>query len=411
MAAHYEKRHNKDGSVSWKVIVIAGYGRRAPRIARSIRVAKDTKNPPRKVVALRQQLEQQAMGGLVPSQSLRVKELLERWLTEHCEGRFAAKTVYGYERVVRSHLIPAFGDLRAADLRPVHLSNYYRAKKAGTEERKGLSDAGVHQHYRVLHAALAWAVRMELVVRNVADIAKPPRGTPQEAKTIGAAQMLGLLAAVQGADLELPVLLAVSTGARRGEILGLRWSDVEIWTEDDAEGETLYRGRVTIARSISAAPGRRGEVKETKTGRRRIVALPAFAAKRLWEIRRERVCPPDGWVCAAERDPDEVTKAWRALADSLGLEELRLHDLRHSYATLLLEAGEDIKSVQDALGHTRASTTTDIYMHVTERMRERRAERVTEAFSVSPEPLGSPSKAEVLPLDEQKSPAQRHMPA
>lgn len=411
MAAHYEKRYDKDGSVSWKVIVIAGCGRRAPRIARTVRVEKDTKNPPRKVVALRQKLEQQAMGGLVPSQSLRVKELLERSLTEHCEGRLATKTVHGYERVVRSHLIPALGDLPAADLRPVHLSSFYRAKKAGTQDRKGLSDAGVHQHHRVLHAALAWAVRMELVARNVVDIAKPPRGRPPEVKTIGAAQMLGLLAAVRDTDLELPVLLAVSTGARRGEILGLRWSDVEIWSDDGDEGEVLYHGRVTTGRSISAAPGRRGEVKETKTGRRRIVALPAFAAGRLWEIRPERICPPDGWVCAAERDPDEVAKAWRALADSLGLEDLRRHDLRHSYATLLLEAGEDIKSVQDALGPTRASTTTDIYMHVTERMRERRAERVSEAFSVSPEPLGSPSKAEVLPLDEQKRPAQRHLPA
>lgn len=385
MSAHYEKRHNKDGSVSWKVTVIAGYGRGAPRIFRTVRVEKDTKGPPRKVKELRRELEQQATGGFIAPQSLRVRELLERWLTEHCEGRFAAKTVYGYERVVRSHLVPAFGDLRAADLRPVHLSDYYRTKKA-----EGLSDAGVHQHYRVIHAALAWALRMELVARNVADVAKPPRAKPPEMRTVTAAQMLGILKAAEGSDLELPVLLAIATGARRGEILGLRWGDID-----------LEAGTVRIARSITAAPGRRGEVKPTKTGRERTVALPRFAMARLRAVTQERVCPPDGWVCAAERDPDEVTKAWRELADSLGLEGLRLHDLRHSYATVLLETGEDIKSVQDALGHTKAGTTADIYMHVTERMRERRAERLSEAFSVPPEHLGSTLEAEVVTLEAQ----------
>lgn len=401
MSAHYEKRYNKDGSVSWKVIVIAGYGRRAPRITRTVRVEKDSKNPPRKVVALRQHLEQQATGGFIAPQSVRVKELLERWLAEACEGQLAPKTLYGYERVVRSHLIPVLGEMRCADLRPLHLNQYYRSKRTG---KKPLSAAAVHYHYRVLHAALAWAMRMELVSRNVADIAKPARGAAPEMHTISAAQMLSLLEAAKGTDLELPILLAVTTGARRGEILGLRWPDIRIWEETDEDGVTVFHGTVRIARSITSSPGRGAEVKSTKSGRERTVALPTFAVDRLREVQQEVGYPPDGWVCAAERDPDEVTKAWRALADSLGLRELRLHDLRHSYATLLLEAGEDIKSVQDALGHAQASTTTDIYLHVTERMRKRRAEKLTAAFSVAPEPLGSTSAADEGSLEEPEGP-------
>lgn len=382
--ATFRKRYNADGSISWRIRVVDGHGRGATRVSRTVRVTRDTKTPPKKVIAVAEEITAQARDGFVPPQQLRVSALLERWLTEHCADRFAAKTTYGYRRVVEAHLTPAIGKLRAADLRPDHLSDYYRAKRAA-----GLSAATVHQHFRVIHAALSWAQRMQLVTRNVADVAKPPRAKPPTPQTLTAQQMLDVLRAAAGTPVEPVVLLAISTGCRRGEALGVRWSDVDF----DA-------GTITIARSVGSTPGDRCFMKSTKTDRVRIVALPAFAVAWLRDWKAARDFDGDGYVCGDLRDPDSVTKIWRQLADGVGLDDVRLHDLRHSYATLLLEAGEDIKSVQDALGHSTASTTADVYLHVTERMRRRRADRLEAAFSERRRTSGGQTDGNVAGADD-----------
>ena len=172
----------------------------------------------------------------------------------------------------------------------------------------------------------------------------------------------------------------------------LKWGDLHLSDDDEP------RGSVTISKAITTAPRHRGEVKATKTEKVRTVELPSFAVKALLDVRRERVCPAESFV-VTERDPDRVTRAWRALADSLDLPEgLRLHDLRHSYATALLESGAGIRELQEALGHTTATTTMTVYAHVTERLRERRRETLERAFSGTPEHSRSISDADVVPL-------------
>lgn len=375
MSGHVERRRNKDGSVSWRVVVSVGYGRYAHKTTRvACKTDRDQEKPPPRALALLRSLERQAEDGFVPPARLMLSDVLNRWLDNHCDVYLSGKTAYGYRCVVESHLIPAFGRFRAVDLRPASMQDYYAIKRDG-----GLSDSAIHYHYRTMHAALAWAVGTELIARNVCDVkeAKCPRGKPPEMKTLSAAKMKGLLDAIEGTVLSLPVTLAVATGMRRGEVLGLRWQDVD-----------LENATVKIASSLSAVAGKPLTLKATKTERVRIVGLPGFAVAALNKAKRGRVCPPESRV-VADLHPDTLTKLWREKVNGLGLNGIRFHDLRHSFATMMLEQGADVKMVQEALGHTKASTTSDIYLHVTEQMKERRALMVDAAFAVDPEYLGS----------------------
>jgi len=373
-SGHIEKRRNRDGSVSWRVVVRVGYGRGARRESRVVcTTERDQEKPPPKVKAALKDIERQAESGFVPPQRLMLPALLDMWLDTHVDVDLAPKTAYVYRRIVETHLSPAFVNFRVVDLRPMHMQDYYAGKRD-----EGLSDAAIHYHYRTIHAALAWGVGIELAARNVCDVkeAKPRRGKTPEKRTLSAPQMLGLIEAVQGSDLELPVILAVATGMRRGEVLGLHWRDVD-----------LEAATVCVCSSLSAVPGRDLEVKETKTNRQRIIDLPDFAVAALREEKHRRVCPPGGRV-VVDLHPDKLTKLWREKADALELDGVRFHDLRHSYATLLLESGAEVKAVQEALGHTKAATTMDIYLHVTDRMRERRAGLLRQAFDAPAEKLG-----------------------
>jgi len=380
--SHIEKRRNQDGSVAWRVVVRVGYGRGAKRETRVVCITeRDQEKAPAQVKAALKELERQAESGFIPPAHVMLVDVFREWLRSH--SGLAAKTRYTYDCLIESHFAPSFERFRVVDLRPTHMQDYYALQR-----EDGLSDATIHWHFRTVHAALKWAVESELAARNICDLkaAKPPRGERPEMKTLTAKQMRGVLKAVAGTTLELPVVIACGTGMRRGEICGLQWRDVD-----------LKAGAVRVAASLSYVPGYDLDRKSTKTTRARTVGLPAFAIDALTAAKRAKVCPPGSYV-VGELHPDDLTKMWREKADALGLEGVRFHDLRHSFATVLLESGADVKSLQDALGHSRAATTTDVYLHVTERMREKRTEMVDAAFDVPPEQLGSTLDADVVDI-------------
>lgn len=388
-AGHIQKRRNGDGSVSWRVSVPVGYGRHAARIVRCVRAERDTKNPPKTATELLARLQRQAEGGVVPSHKLTIGDLLERWLAEWVadDERYEQASQAAYRSAVALYLKPSIGHIRAMSLQPAHVAEMWRNVRALPRALES-----VRRYYATLHLALEWGIGQGLVLRNVcdADVAKLPGKHHDESDVLSLMQMLAMLDRVKGTEMALPVLISISAGCRRGEAIGVKVGNVDVIGK-----------RLQIARSLRRQKGAGIVEKQPKGGKPRVVPIPEFALPAFTAACDGK---PDSWyVCGDGPEPmppERVSKGWRALLDTLDLPPLRFHDLRHSYATALLEAGADMKTVQELLGHTQMSTTADIYSHVTERMRERSIAALNEAASQAAEHLGRTSSAKVLPAKQ-----------
>ena len=289
-------------------------------------------------------------------------ELLDLWFTR---GRttWSPTTVRNLQSIVECHLKPGLGDVLVGDLTAVMVDVFYeRLRTDGRNDGKPLAVGTVRRVHSVLHAALAQAQRWSWVFDNVADQATPPRAEPAEMRPPTPADVARLLAAVAGDPaLQLYLTLAAMTGARRGQLLALRWSDV------DLEG-----GSLSIQRSLVEGPDGPLLV-PTKTRRAYRVALDA-ASVELLERHRARIGGgeqrfEDQFVFSGDPDgerpwlPNFVTKRFIKVRRAAGLGHFRLHDLRHFMATQMLDAGVPVPIVSARLCHARASTTLNVYAH------------------------------------------------
>ncbi len=270
-------------------------------------------------------------------------------------------TVSAYGVYLRRWILPELGSKRIDRLRPADIDRYYASL------RGSLSPASIRKIHTILRSAFGQAVRWRLLGTNPVASATPPRIEKRPISPPTPAEVGQLLAAAGEADPELALYLrlAAVTGARRGELCALRWSDID-----------RDSGQMTIERSIVHGPDGI-VVKRTKTNRDRRLALDASTVAALDAHRagleeRAALCSAavadDAYVFARDiegRDPwrpdSSATGRFMALRDRLGLRHIRLHDLRHDVATQLLDAGVPVRSVSERLGHASATTTLTIY--------------------------------------------------
>jgi integrase len=305
----------------------------------------------------------------MPGAHLTVGQYLENWLSA-VKTQVRPRTWKRYEQYVRLHAIPGLGRTQLVKLTPEQLEALYAAKV-----KAGLSPTTVRHLHAVLVAALTRAVRLGRVVRNVAQLASPPRTPTREMRTLDAKQTKRLLKAAAGDRLEALYVLACTTGMREGELLGLRWRYVNLDTGTLQVAGTLQR----LPKDSVTANGETFVIAEPKTDRsRRTLKLTedAVAALRRHRVRQgeERLRlggARDDWdlVFANELGrPMEagnlLRRSFWPLLERAKLPRIRFHDLRHGAATLLLEEGVHPAIVAATLGHARASTTIDIYSHV-----------------------------------------------
>jgi integrase len=290
-------------------------------------------------------------------------ELCETWLT-HASGHLAANTVTETRRILDRALLPRLGDVALAGLRPEHLDALYAdLLRSGRRDGGAMSPATVQRIHGVVRRALTVGVRWGWLAANPAFIAMPPRSTRRPITPPAPTEVARLIDAADP-DLGVFVLLAATTGARRGELCGLRWSEIDL-TEQLVE---ITRAIIIVDGNCQDAP--------TKTRQTRRVALDPVTVDALRAQRRRsenraslaaRGLRSDGYVFSHDRAggrpwrPDSTSRAFRQLCDEVGLDHVRLHDLRHFVATRLLASGVDVRTVSGRLGHSLASTTLNVY--------------------------------------------------
>jgi integrase len=335
---------------------------------------------------LHEALREQQQGTLITAPQQTLSQYLSYWLENNVKGSIRPRSYERYEAIVRLHLVPLLGKVKLQALTPQHVQSL-KSKKL----KEGLSPTTVSAIQGVLHKALSDAVKMGLIARNVCDAVSPPREQHKEIHPLTADQARKLLEAAKGHSQEALFVLALATGMRRGELLGLKWQDIN-----------FAEGTLQVRRILSRVPTQmREEVGDlymeaepkTKSSRRNI-ALAAFAVEALkqhrirqeeakrkagdaWEDHDYVFCTPMG----KHLNPGHgVLVQLKILLKKAGLPEIRFHDLRHSAATLLLSSGVHPKVVQEILGHSQISMTMDIYSHVLPTMQRDAMEKLNQAF-------------------------------
>jgi integrase len=321
-------------------------------------------------VELRRRIRELESGVEHEKGKLTVIDYLNRYLGER-EPSLRPKTMEGYRDSLRKHIAPALGHLRLKQLTPLHLQGYYR------EKLKTLSGQSVRHHHNLLARALKQAVRWGYLAANPAERVEPPVANPPEMRVLDAAALKIVLEAARSSRLYPAFLLAISAGLRRGEVLGLRWQDLDLESGLLQVRQTLVRVR---------GQGCLFQAPKTKKSRRPIL-LPEGVLAELRLVRqrqeddRERLGPvfrAHGLVLCKEDGtpyaPESINDAWAALTANAGVERVRFHDLRHSCATYLLAKGVHPKIVADRLGHSTVKLTLYTYSHFVPHMQLEAAE-------------------------------------
>jgi len=330
----------------------------------------------------------------VDAKNMTFESLLNKWLDSR---DLAPKTHYRYKEIIDLHLTPALGNVRLDKLQPLHIQNYYKeAQEKGrigrkNSSRKGLSGTTVLQHHRIIHCALHQAIMWGLVTRNVADAVIPPRKEKRVLFEPTLDQIFEVFDKIKDDIIYMPSVLALSTGARRGEALGERWKDLTEFYDEESE---MVCGRISIVQTLQRVPGKGLKFQPPKTpGSRRVVELPATT---VIELNRHKTLQDElktslgdtyqdndlicCWNDGRPIDPDYITKRFESITAQLGYPDFRFHDLRHAHATFLLAAGVDSKIIQERLGHSTVSFTLDQYSHVIPSMQHKAAVKADEIF-------------------------------
>ncbi|MFF0124128.1 tyrosine-type recombinase/integrase [Streptomyces mirabilis] len=342
----------KDGRYQCAVYVLQPDGTRARKFAYGKTWAEcDTKR--------RELLTKVDQGVPVPTRSAKLSDWLPYWLDNIVMPRRKLSTYDKYEAHVRLYLAPMVGSKRLESLSVADVRRFLTQLESKT------TAATAKESHRVLRTALSAACREELIARNVAGLVEPPRASSRELSPWTLDETLDFLAASRKDPLYAAFVLAIAMGLRRGELVGLRWTDV------DLDKRVLYVRQQTQRR--------RGVLydDDTKNRRNRALPLPAMCIAPLRWHRMRQVAAKQrageswddgGYVFATRNgrpvEPRNMYRSFTRVAESAGLRVIRLHDARHGCATLLTAAGVAPRVVMEILGHSQISITMDVYTHV-----------------------------------------------
>lgn len=317
-------------------------------------------------------------------QQMTVNELLDQWFARVAENRYAERTQIAYQYMSKKDIRPVVGHIRLSDLQATDIQRIFSAMAA-----RGVSSNTRRKVYSVLSIALDCAVAWGILEANPMAHLEIPRREKSEMRAMSKEEVTGLLAVTDKGPLSEYFRTAVITGMRPGELAGLRWDDLDpagciicvqrsLWWRDSGKGWVLSPPKTTKGRrEITISKSLVGALMELK--KRQEVLRDAAGAN----------YKDKGFIFVDEAGlplrPDVLRRVFKAALATAGLpKNIRLHDLRHTSATLLLKAGENIKVVSERLGHANVSITLEIYAHVLPGMQRDAANRMEELLNGDP---------------------------
>lgn len=323
-------------------------------------------------------VHQMQVGDYVEPARQTVTEYLRQWLG-FSQTRVSAKTFERYREIVETQIVPALGHIKLHKLHPTQIQEVYSlwSRQGRRNGKGGLSAQTIVHHHRLLHRAMSQAVKWQLIARNIMDAVEPPAVEKCEMRALDESEVAALLEAANGSRLSAPVYVAAVSGMRRGELLGLKWADIDFESRQLAVRRSVEQTRAGVrfkspksrkARTIQLSTHALDALKKHRVaqGRTRLALGPAYTKLDLVFAR------DDGSIW----EPELFGKAFAALVKRAGLGHLRLHDLRHSCASILLKAGVNAKVVSERLGHSTIAITLDLYSHLLPGLQAEASEKI-----------------------------------
>jgi integrase len=370
------------GENSWNLRVYAG---RDPNTGRKLSVERTVRGNKREaskvLAAMVAEVDKRPVASLGKGT---VAALCREWLA-HATPSFSPKTVETTRMYIEDPIVPVLGSIPVAKLTPTDLDRFYRQLLEVGRSRGPYAPATIRRVHGIIRRALTQGVRWGWITHNPAIDASPPRVPMKELRPPDPDQVVRLFRLAQESDPELAtfIMLAASSGARRGELLALRWSDIDL----DRAKLSIERGIVRVGDDLIEQGTKTHQSRRISLDAGTISALQAHRA-RMVERAREAgsAISSDGYVFSHTVDgsmpwhPDSTSRAFRKICQRAEVTDVRLHDLRHYVATRLLAAGVDVRTVAGRLGHRNPSTTLNVYSHFVPETDQEAAETLGRIF-------------------------------
>lgn len=315
---------------------------------------------------LTEQRNKVSKGTYVSDDKRRFGDFLDHYIEDVAKHSLRPRTLESHTGYIRNHIKPELGRIKLADLRPEQLQAFYTKKL-----NEGLARRTVEYLHAIIHKTLDQALRWGLVSRNVSDLVDPPRPKRKAPVIWNAEQIQTFLEAVEGHQYYPIYVVAVYTGMRQGEILGIHKQDVD-----------LKSGTINVRHQLQPIKGKGLTVTQVKTDKsRRPVTLPETA---LTVLQEHLETLDSGLIFTTSKGnpiwAQTLYRHFKNTTKKLGLPDVTFHSLRHAHATLLLQAGVNPKVVQERLGHSQISLTLDTYSHVVPSLQEEAADKFERMF-------------------------------
>ncbi len=304
----------------------------------------------------------QQRGLTVKQIDMTLADHLQYWMAKYVSNNCEETTKYGYENIIENHIAPHLGKVMLQDVRPDMLQDYYQLLK-----EKGLSANTIRKHHQVLHKALNFALKMDRVYRNVADAVEVPKKVKFTGQSYTVQQVKDLIKSLNGETFTVAIYLALGLGLRRSEVCGLKWEHV------DLENRLIHISKVRTATAAN-----NNIIKDTKSLKSaRTLHIPGklyevLLAQKEWQEKRKELLGSlyhdSGYVYT--RDDGEtyrvntLSEQFPKFLEKHGLHKIRLHDLRHTFVSLVYAESKDLKAVSEAAGHADIKVTAEIYTHM-----------------------------------------------